>query len=54
MNVKLLKSSCIEGSEGIVKGERYGCYIVEFTYVPNRYFQLPCIQLIDKKHVEEI
>jgi hypothetical protein len=52
--VKVLKSSSLEGCEGIIVGEQYNgtCCIVEFTYVPNRYFQLPCTQVIDKKHLE--
>lgn len=53
--VRLLKSSSLEGSEGIIIGERYDyCYVIEFTYVPKGYFQLPCTQVIDKRHVEFI
>ena len=44
----------LKGCEGIVRGERYGnCWVIEFTHVPNKYFQLPCTQVIGKEHVKE-
>ena len=53
--VRINDSSPIKGCEGIVKGIKYGnCYVIEFTYVPNRYFQLPCTQVIAQRHVEKV
>lgn len=54
MKVRILKSS-LEGCEGVIKEEIYGdCFIIEFTLVVNNYFQLPCVQVIAKRHVEEV
>jgi hypothetical protein len=51
--VEIGPSSMLKGCRGIVRGERYGdCLVIEFTYVPNSYFQLPCTQVIAKKHVK--
>ena len=51
--IEILKTSSLVGCKGIVKEERYeSCFVIEFIYVPNHYFQLPCIQVIDKKHIK--
>lgn len=39
--VGIKQSSSIVGCVGITVGERYGdCVVIDFLYVPNRYFQL--------------
>lgn len=51
--VKIIKPSSLEGCEGIIVGEKYdSCCVIEFTYVPNNYFLLPCTQVIDKRYLE--
>jgi len=50
---EILKTSYLVGCKGIITDERYGdCFVIEFSYVPNHYFQLPCIQVVDKRHVK--
>jgi hypothetical protein len=51
--IEIIKTSCLVGCRGSIKEERYGnCFVIEFTYVPNHYFHLPCVQVIDKKHIK--
>jgi len=46
-------NSPLEGCRGIIIGEKYeDCFVIEFTYVPKNYFQLPCTQVIAKKYVK--
>jgi hypothetical protein len=52
--VELAKSSSLGGCIGKVVGERYGLVVVEFLQVLNNYFELPCVQLIDKRHTVKI